>query len=567
MCRDAEQLAAVGKRCAALLVDEAHDLPIFASKEISDGHERHGFYLLVACDRHQRLRLAGADARIVEGVDFSLRSKRLRQIYRNSAPVYIASLGLMFRWFATDGPKVVPTKDELQDCFGFDVTTLPRNGHTCSMMGDAHPANSWCHTVATFPNAESAYLALDRERMGYDDVLWVRFSEEDPEFNYEKLRAFTYHNCRSHDAHKLCDKYVKGQEYAIVVIEGFPSFMDRYETGEDGAVTEPKMWSFRREVYLCASRATCFLYFVFNPRNTSPEITRMRHEISTMVSTVSMPSNRQGGGSKRWSFVIRETPDKRNLEVFNDVATVNVEGEATFKEAGRDIVVVPHSIEEIASKDQSPVKLPDKVTEKTLTVSEAKAAVEGLKTPSPVKSHSLIRLAQPIIVKDLASALNLKPFQLIADLMEINIFASISQRLDLQCVEKLCSRHGVTFEELNASDAPPIPAAGKSQSSESPNVPSSGKTPAPVLDLISNPEPAESKGEMEQDFGFRHKIVVFGPTSVIDLARMLGIRHKDVMVEATRLGVYVRGQSMLSVEDIRRIAAKHGFAVDFTPER
>jgi hypothetical protein len=47
--------------------------------------------------------------------------------------------------------------------------------------------------------------------MGYREVLWVRFSDEDPDFDYEKLRQFTYHNCRSYDAQKISDKYVKGQ--------------------------------------------------------------------------------------------------------------------------------------------------------------------------------------------------------------------------------------------------------------------------------------------------------------------------------------------------------------------
>jgi hypothetical protein len=333
LCRDARKLATALSRCDALLVDEAHDLHELAAQQISRSHAERGFYLAVACDRHQKLRLSGADARIIDGVDFQLKSKRLRHIYRNPAPVYLASLAIMFRWCANGGPKVMPSRALLSQSFGIEAELPSSRGYQLSIKSDAHPANSWNHTVATFPSAESAYQALANERMGHREVLWVRFSEEDEDFDYEKLRNFTYHNCRSGEAHLITDKYVKGQEFPVVVIEGFPGFMDRFEDSVTGKADEEKMWQFRREVYLCASRATCFLYFIVRetpPEETTPENARIRDEIKSLVDQCSRATDLHSGGTRTWRMDVRTNGQKRAMAVFDDAIQPD-EDEQTFE--------------------------------------------------------------------------------------------------------------------------------------------------------------------------------------------------------------------------------------------
>lgn len=331
LCRDHHKLAEALERCDALLVDEAHDLNDLAARQISHKHGERKFYLSVACDRHQKLRLSGNDARIIEGVDFQLKSKRLRHIYRNPAPVYLASLAIMFRWCGKDGPKVMPSKKMLYDNFGLKTDLRNARGYQLSIQSDAHPANSWNHTVATFPSAESAYQALANERMGHREVLWVRFSEEDDYFDYEKLRNFTYHNCRSNEAHLITDKYVKGQEFPVVVIEGFPGFMDRFEDSSFGKADEEKMWRFRREVYLCSSRATCFLYFVIRETDRelrSPEAERIRQEILALVRFCSLATDVHSGGTRTWKMDVRTTGQRRSMAVFDDTIPLEEEDDS-----------------------------------------------------------------------------------------------------------------------------------------------------------------------------------------------------------------------------------------------
>jgi len=562
LCRDAEQIASVGRRCAALLVDEAHDLPTFAANEISREHDKSEFYLLVACDRHQRLRLAGPDARIIEGIDFSRRSKRLRQIYRNSAPVYIASLALMFRWFATSGPKVIPTQAELKDCFGFDVTSLAGNGLSLSIMSDAHPANSWCHTVATFPNAETAYTALARERMGPREVLWVRFSEEDPDFDYEKLRDFTYHNCRTFDAHKLSDKYVKGQEYPVVVIEGFPGFMDRFEPGEDGQNTEDKLWSFRREIYLCASRATCFLYFVCNPRVETPELIRVKEELNALVSALSLPEEWDTGGTKKWGFFLRETSEKRTLEVFADtqVAETTEESSSVVPEPSPVLVpppashkgkVPPNDAEKLDTLiTENPGTETGKVEPKFRTRAEARLP----------KKASTIRLAKPITPKTLATELGIRPFHVIKDLMTVQVFASPTQALEVRQVKQVCALHGLKFEEITTAKDSKQSVPPYEETFTAPSAPPAGYKPA-VLDLISD---EEEKNDSIPQPGFKRKIKIESGASVKQLATLLGVHSQEIILHATHIGFDADNRTALDEKQIIRIAARQGYAVEIT---
>ena len=323
LCRPGASILSLAQRCSALLVDEAHDIPPFAARDLAELHNKDGLYLVVACDRHQKLRLAGSDAKIIEGLDFSNKSTRLSQIYRNPAPVYIASLGLMFRWFAESGPKVIPSKQQLEEAFGFEVQLLS-SGYEILMRSDAHPANSWCHTVASFPDAAAAYTALIKEKLGHREVLWVRFSEEDPDFDYEQLiKHFTYHNCRDRDAHKISDKYIKGQDYPIVVIEGFPGFMDRYvaSANETAEAAEARAWAFRRELYLCASRATAFLYFICNVPE-SAEVLRIQGELQKLIEATATPERSNSGGTKSWRFLLTRTEQVRKVDVFADTITL-----------------------------------------------------------------------------------------------------------------------------------------------------------------------------------------------------------------------------------------------------
>ena len=75
------------------------------------------------------------------------------------------------------------------------------------------------------------------------------------------------------------------------------------------------------------------------------------------------------------------------------------------------------------------------------------------KTPSPAEpkfvpltTGELIIMKPPIVVRDLAEQLKKKPFQLIADLMQLNVFANVNQAIDETIAQKLCANYGFRFE-------------------------------------------------------------------------------------------------------------------------
>ena len=77
---------------------------------------------------------------------------------------------------------------------------------------------------------------------------------------------------------------------------------------------------------------------------------------------------------------------------------------------------------------------------------EAVAAEAPAVEEAPVDNRRVIHIKPPIIVRDLAAQLELKPFQLIADLMELNIFASIAQAIEPDVAAKICEKHNAVFE-------------------------------------------------------------------------------------------------------------------------
>jgi translation initiation factor IF-2 len=67
-------------------------------------------------------------------------------------------------------------------------------------------------------------------------------------------------------------------------------------------------------------------------------------------------------------------------------------------------------------------------------------------TAEPEAEQKIIHIKPPIIVKELASQLGLKPHQLIAELMALNIFANINQTIEPDVASQICQKHGFVFE-------------------------------------------------------------------------------------------------------------------------
>lgn len=75
----------------------------------------------------------------------------------------------------------------------------------------------------------------------------------------------------------------------------------------------------------------------------------------------------------------------------------------------------------------------------------AQQAARAQRAQQAVPQATEIHLKPPIVVRDLAEALGRRPNELIGELMGMNVFATINQVIDVEVVEKVCTKHGVTF--------------------------------------------------------------------------------------------------------------------------
>jgi translation initiation factor IF-2 len=98
-------------------------------------------------------------------------------------------------------------------------------------------------------------------------------------------------------------------------------------------------------------------------------------------------------------------------------------------------------------KPAAPVKkepIPSPPTEPVEVIADGTVALPAETEAEPQK---IIHIKPPIIVKELASELGLKPHQLIAELMGFNIFANINQTIEPDIASKICENHGFILEK------------------------------------------------------------------------------------------------------------------------
>lgn len=518
LCRSKGDLTPSGKSpWAAVLIDEAHDLAPWAAVELKEQQEKHGFYLIVAGDRHQKLRLSKSGGKLIEGMDFTNKSTRLKQVYRNPAAVYIASLAIMFRWNASTGPKVIPTATQLRDQFGFDTVTL---GSTLQLnyKSDAHPANSWSHLVGDFPDVSSAFHALMREKLSPSEVLWVRFAEENPDFNYELLsRHFTYHNCRSLEADKLSDKYIKGQDFAVVVIEGFPSFMDQFDTEEE----EAKMWRFRRELYLCASRATCFLYFICDVSETA-EVIRIRQELSTLIDAIKSPSD-TSKGTARWSLAVTDTSKKRQLDVFDD-------------DSDPQENVVKSGAENSPSEDEAFEEAP---------VADGVPPSASAEEDIPAPESYLLTVSRRLRISEFAEHMELSVAEVESKLLDLRYVVSGDMELTMSTMSRLAAEWNTTIEVDDDTS--------HSDSKDEPQPPEI--MPAAAVQASQDSTKKERVPQEEQDT--RRKITITAPIEIKDLAEKLGLMPFRLIKDLMAMDVFANPNQTIESHVAQALCRKY----------
>jgi len=99
----------------------------------------------------------------------------------------------------------------------------------------------------------------------------------------------------------------------------------------------------------------------------------------------------------------------------------------------------------------------------------------------------VISLKPPIIVRELAEKLGKKPFQLIADLIELKVMANVNQAIDEAIAQRLCAKHGFRFEaEKRERGGGTIHAPKKTVELDIEDKPEELKPRAPVVTIMGH---------------------------------------------------------------------------------
>jgi translation initiation factor IF-2 len=104
----------------------------------------------------------------------------------------------------------------------------------------------------------------------------------------------------------------------------------------------------------------------------------------------------------------------------------------------------PAPLAEAAVPESPPTEVPDTV------IGEKTAAPDATAPPTAEEeaaAQKVILIKPPIVVKQLANELGLKPHQLIAELMNYNIFANINQTIEPDIASKIAENHGFVLEK------------------------------------------------------------------------------------------------------------------------
>jgi translation initiation factor IF-2 len=142
----------------------------------------------------------------------------------------------------------------------------------------------------------------------------------------------------------------------------------------------------------------------------------------------------------------KTTVSKSHHESISLIDTKPAKKPAPDGEVKKKTTILP-PISRILDKPQIDKAAPPTAPEVATPPPPEEPVVPEAATEEKAEPQNVIHIKPPIIVKQLATALGLKPHQLIAELMNFNIFANVNQTIEPDIAAKIAENHGFVLEK------------------------------------------------------------------------------------------------------------------------
>jgi translation initiation factor IF-2 len=139
-------------------------------------------------------------------------------------------------------------------------------------------------------------------------------------------------------------------------------------------------------------------------------------------------------------------PHRPAVESVSLIDKKHPQKKAADGEIKKKTTVLP-PISRIRASLEAPAAAPKKTEPAQPAPTTDAAAVETAATEAEAPAQNVIHIKPPIIVKQLAVELGVKPHQLIAELMTFNIFANVNQTIEPDIASKIAESHGFVLEK------------------------------------------------------------------------------------------------------------------------